>query len=193
MVKLTRSEAGKLGKEKSRKVQEQQYSDRIEKYLEAPNFCKHCKMPLDYKHRHNVFCTSSCAANHNNQVRVIRKACIRCGIEIGKGSKKYCSVECQKLFNAEQAINAGIASWTTIRGYLLKTNRKCSDCGLAEWKQKPIPLEIHHVDGDSNNNAFNNLVLICPNCHALTPTYKARNKGNGRAYRRERYKEGKSF
>ncbi len=38
-----------------------------------------------------------------------------------------------------------------------------------------------------------NLSLICSNCDANLPTYKSKNKGNGRHYRRIKYKEGKSY
>lgn len=53
--------------------------------------------------------------------------------------------------------------------------RTCNVCRLTEWRGKPIPLELDHVDGDRENNALSNLQLICPNCHALTFTYRGRN------------------
>lgn len=43
-----------------------------------------------------------------------------------------------------------------------------------------IPLEIDHIDGNSENNSEENLRLICPNCHSLTATYKGANRGKGR-------------
>jgi hypothetical protein len=45
------------------------------------------------------------------------------------------------------------------------------------WEGGPIPLELDHVDGDRRNNDPSNLRLLCPNCHALTPTYRGRNIG----------------
>jgi Zn finger protein HypA/HybF involved in hydrogenase expression len=70
---------------------------------------------------------------------------------------------------------------------------KCAECGLSEWRNKPIVLELEHRDGNSENNEFENLCLICPNCHSQTDTYKGKNKGNGRHARRQRYAEGKSY
>lgn len=65
-------------------------------------------------------------------------------------------------------------------------------CGLEKWQGKNIPLEVDHIDGNHENNKLTNLKLLCCNCHALTPTYRIKNKGNGRHCRRKRYSEGKS-
>ena len=53
--------------------------------------------------------------------------------------------------------------------------QKCNCCGLSEWLEKPIPLELHHKDGNKDNNNLNNLELRCPNCHYFTETYKTKN------------------
>lgn len=52
---------------------------------------------------------------------------------------------------------------------------KCSRCLRTEWFSIPIPLELHHVDGDGRNNGLDNLVLLCPNCHAMTDNYRSKN------------------
>ncbi len=52
---------------------------------------------------------------------------------------------------------------------------KCYCCGLSEWLNKPIPLELHHKDGNKDNNNLSNLELRCPNCHYFTETYKTKN------------------
>lgn len=54
---------------------------------------------------------------------------------------------------------------------------KCEGCGLESWLNKPIPLELEHKDGDHYNNEWDNLALLCPNCHALTPTHAGKNIG----------------
>ena len=51
---------------------------------------------------------------------------------------------------------------------------QCYNCGLTTWNNKPIPLELEHIDGDNTNNNLNNLTLLCPNCHAQTSTYRRR-------------------
>lgn len=54
-------------------------------------------------------------------------------------------------------------------------NHKCESCGLEYWLDKIIPLELHHIDGDRNNNSIENLMVLCPNCHTQTETYKGKN------------------
>ena len=53
---------------------------------------------------------------------------------------------------------------------------KCYNCNNKLWLNNPIPLELEHKDGDHTNNELDNLTLLCPNCHALTPTYRGKNK-----------------
>lgn len=62
----------------------------------------------------------------------------------------------------------------------LKEHR-CEMCGCNEWEGQPIPRELDHINGRRDDNRLENIRLVCPNCHALTPTYRGRNIGvNGR-------------
>jgi 5-methylcytosine-specific restriction endonuclease McrA len=54
---------------------------------------------------------------------------------------------------------------------------RCLSCGLTEWLAQPIPLELDHINGDRFDHRLENLRLLCPNCHALTATYRGKNKG----------------
>lgn len=55
-----------------------------------------------------------------------------------------------------------------------RKERRCEGCKLTEWRGEPIPLELEHVNGISNDHRWENLQLLCPNCHALTPTWRGR-------------------
>lgn len=79
-----------------------------------------------------------------------------------------------------------------IRKYILdKFDNKCCECGWCEVNLYTglVPLEIDHIDGDYTNNNEDNLRPLCSNCHSLTETYKALNKGNGRKDRKKYYLE----
>lgn len=52
---------------------------------------------------------------------------------------------------------------------------------------------MDHTDGNPTNNRRENLRLVCPNCDSQLPTYKSRNRGNGRSFRRQRYADGLSY
>jgi hypothetical protein len=53
----------------------------------------------------------------------------------------------------------------------------CEMCGLDTWNGASIPLELDHINGKRDDNRLINLRLLCPNCHAQTPTYRGRNIG----------------
>lgn len=64
-------------------------------------------------------------------------------------------------------------SSTHLKKHLLKERGvQCENCHFTEWLNKPITLELEHVDGDRTNNSLNNLKLLCPNCHSYTLTWR---------------------
>jgi hypothetical protein len=54
--------------------------------------------------------------------------------------------------------------------------KKCECCQISTWQGHDIPLELHHIDGNRENNQLTNLEVLCPNCHALTDNYRGKNK-----------------
>lgn len=111
---------------------------------------------------------------------------------------KFCSGQCSsdfKKLKRYQNVLDGTASPKTCKTYLIeKYGNIClnPDCAW-DFSKQSINVELEHIDGNSSNNTLENLTLLCPNCHSLTPTYKAKNKGNGRHSRRLRYAKGKSY
>ena len=112
------------------------------------------------------------------------------------GEKAPYSIHC-KFCYIEEKVQAKINTWlngewrggsdiklsNTIRRYLLEqANYACCKCGFNTMHPadgQPV-LEINHIDGDGANHLPSNLEVICPNCHSLTPNYRARNLGKGR-------------
>jgi hypothetical protein len=56
----------------------------------------------------------------------------------------------------------------------LKQNR-CEECGITEWRGKPLSMQLHHINGDGQDNRLENIIFLCGNCHAQTDTYGGRN------------------
>lgn len=193
-------EAGRLGALAANRTKQKKRRQILKAYKSNPSRCTMCTAALSYSKRKNRFCSRSCAAKHNNLGRRRHgfrehDACLFCGASlVGTKSKKYCNRTCQHthqwqqkkahvLANPDEPVRPSI----TRRILLEDREAKCESCGRKTWKGQPIPLEQDHIDGNHMNNSMTNLRLLCPNCHALTPTYCIRNLGNGRAYRRHQY------
>jgi hypothetical protein len=52
---------------------------------------------------------------------------------------------------------------------------KCFVCGITEWNGIKLNMELDHIDGNKYNHKIDNLRMLCPNCHAQTETYRAKN------------------
>lgn len=66
-----------------------------------------------------------------------------------------------------------------IRTRLMKDGlkeEKCERCGITEWMGKPVQFDLEHKDGNSSNHSYENLEILCPNCHSQTDTYKSKNR-----------------
>lgn len=148
--------------------------------------------------KHN-FCDHSCSAKYTNKIKPKRikiiKECKHCQTTLTNSHSIYCSIKCQKNYEYEQYISdwkAGLklgyvgktkALAPTVRKYmLLKNNNTCQECGwnkVHPIDKKPL-VEVDHIDGDASNCKEENLRVLCPNCHSMTPTFRARNKTSTR-------------
>lgn len=125
--------------------------------------------------------------------------CLNCGKPLERFQKVYCDSTCKNEFEYKNWVidwkegnKTGIIGDYGISAHLKrylyeKYDKKCTICGWGETNPTSgtIPVEIEHIDGNFENNEEENLTLLCPNCHSLTPTYKGANKGNGRKERKK--------
>jgi hypothetical protein len=66
-----------------------------------------------------------------------------------------------------------------VKGRLLRAGileNRCEECGISEWRGKPLSIHIDHINGVRDDHRLENLRMLCPNCHSQTDTYGARNK-----------------
>src|SRR3990167_11565591 len=115
------------------------------------------------------------------RIRVKEHVCIFCGKQFDTGPSLGGHLNFHRKTFSE------IRSPGARKAFLIaKHGHKCTSCNNTMWMNQSIPLQLDHVDGNSDNNAEENFRLLCPNCHAFTPTYCGRNVGRfpgGERYR----------
>lgn len=125
------------------------------------------------------------------------RICIICNKPMERHAKQFCSTKCQNQdryikfidrwkLGLEKGMRGSQLTSKHIHRYLREKNgNKCFRCGWDKinLKSNKVPIQLHHKDGNQENNNEDNLELICPNCHSLTETFMGLNKGNGRKKR----------
>src|SRR4030042_4850569 len=134
------------------------------------------------------FCNQSCAGIYSNskKPKKIKEKCLckNCEKEL-KYPNKFCNQNCYETFkykvfikkwlDGEISGNTKNGTSEVIKKYMIrKYGNKCSHCGWEEVNQftGKVPIDLHHIDGNKFNSKEENLELLCPNCHSLTPNYK---------------------
>lgn len=101
------------------------------------------------------------------------------GMTWNKGKKWSKSKDLSHKLVEHSTYSSGLPiSSYNLKNQLLKLDYKkhvCEMCSNSEWFDKPIPLELHHVNGNKFDNRIENLQLLCPNCHSFTDNYRGKN------------------
>ena len=171
-----------------------------------------CSVEFVTKDSRKKYCGRSCAAIENNTLYPKRyknkvgdgeKKCRYCSYQLLGHQSYFCSKVCSGKYRTKKYLDdwycelnngsqeSGLIS-RIIRDHLLeKANSRCQSpncCVPGGWSVpnpkigRPI-LTIDHIDGNWKNNAPTNLIVLCYNCHTLTPTFNALNAGNGAGLR----------
>ena len=75
--------------------------------------------------------------------------------------------------------NSTYTNISRLKERLIKNNLleyKCAKCGIINWQNEPIVLQLDHINGVNNDHRLENLRFLCPNCHSQTETYAGKNK-----------------
>ncbi len=161
--------------------------------------CEACSNEHDGSYGSGRFCTSACArgfstrtkrAEINERVSVrLRKPiiCKSCGKSFFRPRQKdWTKRRCPECVAVKPSLPRcslrQLDECKTDRSrkkwLIAKHCHQCFWCKGKEWMGQPIPIEIDHISGNSDDNSEENLRLLCCNCHAQTPTYKSKNRAS---------------
>lgn len=202
MLNAAKSIAGKKGYEKSKEklifLSKQRSEKRLGLYNLSPKLCEQCNKPLSYKKRNKKLCSRTCTNNSHNWKNNVEKQCAYCNSTTY--NDKFCSRRCRaehiKKMRYEKKLELMLLGKLNdqrfLKAYLIsKYGEKCTECSWAEINKTTgkIPIEMHHKDGNGNNNNLDNLVLLCPNHHSLTSSYRNNLKQSSRKNRKRSLKQ----
>lgn len=118
-----------------------------------------------------------------SSIKYVKEAIVKYNLDIShfKGQGHSKNIGKKRIPTEDYLTNKVSTTSYRLRNRLLEEQileYRCCCCKLDTWLNQPIPLELHHKDGNKNNNALENLELRCPNCHYFTDTYKSKNRSS---------------
>lgn len=163
--------------------------------------CEYCEQEHDGSYGSGRFCNKECAHGFstkakrkeiNKKVSISlsgRKSWTSSGFKKGFDKRRnlaFSEVSCKKRSNSlkkhfknkykSKCFNELSGKYSRKRRILEEQNFKCNRCGLDKWLGQNIKFELEHKDGNKLNNDRNNLEVLCPNCHSLTPWWRVSHK-----------------
>lgn len=117
------------------------------------------------------FCGSVCSSEARK--KPVTRTCDWCDSEFSRSPSKsknsrtglfFCSRECKET--AQSNLGKSFDGFLTPAKASRRVRRAgiCNDCG---YDEVPAILQGHHIDGNRRNNSDDNLICLCPNCHAI--------------------------
>lgn len=142
-----------------------------------------CGNDITHKDKRQMYCSRSCSATVTNSLKPKRQKIAR--------PRSIRKTNLQKWLDGEWSGDTKHGLSSSIRKYLIEeADFTCQDgrSGCNGWrgfneKSGLSCLTVDHLNGNPSDHRRENLKVMCPNCHSMTPTYGALNKGNGRKHR----------
>ena len=144
--------------------------------------CEKCGKEVTEKFGSGRFCSQSCANSRVRSDEVTRKisdslkgrsatnGSFKKG-HTGIGDRKAAARKASETWKVKR-LNRTYEQLSFKEQILFDQNNKCNICGISEWQGKPIVLEIHHKDGNHQNDDRDNVEALCPNCHSQTAFWR---------------------
>lgn len=143
--------------------------------------CSACKESFyvpAYREKTARFCSIYCQ-NHRRYEKFIFE-CRNCKKIVTASpsrkiqNKKFCSISCRdadrktekerrQQIKALNVVSRGVCQARTFRRNFFKLmEKKCCECG---YDEHDYCLDLHHIDGNCNNNTIENIAVLCVMCH----------------------------
>ncbi len=153
--------------------------------------CEKCRKDHDGSYATGRFCSKSCATSWASRVH-LRERLDKVKAAFAKKRVRHCG-GCEQDYTRPRGWRRDLCplcykklkrpafeklgnNEARKRWLFKEVGRHCWKCGLIEWNGLPIPLELDHISGNREDNRRENVQVLCPNCHAQTPTWKWRNR-----------------
>lgn len=147
--------------------------------------CENCSVEHDGSYGSGRFCCAVCARGYSTKTKRLEinqkvSQTLRARPKSGIGNP--CKPETAEKLKQVWRDKLLASDFDTLgydtkrRRVILEQENKCNHCGISEWQDKPITLEVDHINGINDDNRRENLEALCPNCHSVTDTWRGRNK-----------------
>jgi 5-methylcytosine-specific restriction endonuclease McrA len=121
------------------------------------------------------------SGNRGNSVNGVKKYLTELNIDLSRFSKKNINRYSHPSYTLDEIMvkNSSYTNFFRLKKRIINENLieyKCSICGIENWNNKPIVLQLDHINGNNRDNRIENLRFLCPNCHSQTETFCGKNK-----------------
>lgn len=137
--------------------------------------CKFCNKPYETNNallNHEVRCKENPNASTAKFTKATKSS--------GKNFHGLLALNASRKLSTEQVfVENSTYARHNLKRRVIKENLleyKCVCCGNeGEHNNKPLVLQLDHINGVNNDHRIENLRFLCPNCHTQQDTYAAKN------------------